>query len=763
MIAALDCDGEMVRRYLCQLDPGATMFTYQTFDDNKRRKSRAHARIYHRAGIPNELAELQKQGAGVFVTVNETDGKGRKTANIVRIRAVWQEDDEGFEGQFPIEPSLVVLTSEGKFHRYWLVSDVWPADRAGQTDFAGVMRRMVRDYGHDKSACDLARVLRLPGFWHLKGAPQLVQIVGGNGRRYTRIEILTAFPPLPAEPRAAKLNGQAGPLPRGEEIERVRDALKSIPNDDRADWVKVGMALKAHLGDPGFAFWCEWSISSAKFDEANARKTWRSFRREGVTIATVFSMARDYGWGEAKPATDWPRTLQSTGSKVNTKGMTSDGKETDLPPCSDEAIALTFAERHKNRLRYTSAWGQWLHFSEGQWQEDATLLAFDLARDACREAAAAARTPAERKDTLSAKKRAAVVSLAREDRRLAATVDQWDRDEWLLATPRETIDLRTMQARAHRAGDYITRSTVVAPGGSCPRWQEFIKEVTDGDDGLAGFLQRVAGYALTGDTSEHALFFGHGGGGNGKSVLINTLARILGSYHCVAPIETFTASIGERHPTDLAMLRGARLVTSIETEEGRGWAEGRIKALTGGDPIRARFMRQDFFEYTPQFKLLIVGNHRPSLRNVDEAIRRRLHLIPFTVTIPPEKRDPSLPAGLQDEWPGILQWMLDGCAEWQEHGLAPPDAVTAATAAYLEAEDDVSTWIVECCDRRGETPLAVLNTSWRTWTENSGLPPRTNKWLSQALETRGFEARRTRRGLQILGLSIRNSGLPLDG
>src|SRR5262249_4902153 len=150
---------------------------------------------------------------------------------------------------------------------------------------------------------------------------------------------------------------------------------------------------------------------------------------------------------------------------------------------------------------------------------------------------------------------------------------------------------------------------------------------------------RLLGYALTGLTIEHALFFLYGTGANGKSVLMSTVAGILGSYHRTAPIETFTASTSERHPTDLAGLRGARLVTAVETEEGRRWAESKIKALTGGDRIAARFMRQDFFEFTPQFKLVIAGNHKPGLRSVDEAIRRRFNLVPFTVTIPKAERD----------------------------------------------------------------------------------------------------------------------------
>lgn len=229
---------------------------------------------------------------------------------------------------------------------------------------------------------------------------------------------------------------------------------------------------------------------------------------------------------------------------------------------------------------------------------------------------------------------------------------------------------------------------------------------------------------------------------------------MLGDYHRVAPIEAFVASIGERHPTELAMLRGARLVTAIETEEGRRWAETRIKTLTGGDKIAARFMRQDFFEYVPEFTLLIAGNHKPSLRTVDEAIRRRFHLIPLTVAIDPSRRDPALAEKLRLEWPGILQWALDGCAAWQKIGLASPESVTNATAAYLEAEDAVGAWMQERCEAGGKDSLANLYASWRQYAAANGEEARTNKWLADALETRGLEAGKSNKGKIIMGLRI---------
>ena len=305
---------------------------------------------------------------------------------------------------------------------------------------------------------------------------------------------------------------------------------------------------------------------------------------------------------------------------------------------------------------------------------DDTKLAFDLSRKVCREAAAECNKDKIAPNLASAKTVAAVERLALADRRIAATVDQWDADPWLLNTPDGVVDLRTGQRRPHRAEDYQTKITAVGPGGDCPRFLAFLDRITGGDGELVAYLQRVLGYALTGLTREHALFFGYGTGANGKSVLLSTVSGLLGDYHKSAPIETFTASNADRHPTDLASLRGARLVTATETEEGRRWAESGIKQLTGGDTVAARFMRQDFFEYRPAFKLIIAGNHKPSLRSVDEAIRRQFHLIPFAVTIPPEERDADLAEKLKAEWPGILAWLVEGCLEWQTEGLRPPTA-----------------------------------------------------------------------------------------
>lgn len=426
------------------------------------------------------------------------------------------------------------------------------------------------------------------------------------------------------------------------------------------------------------------------------------------------------------------------------------------PEGSDDQIALAFADLHRDHLRHVAAWRKWLRWQGTHWAFDETLHAFDLSRKLCRTYAAQANKGG--KKIAASKTISAVVSLARSDRKLAAEVDQWDRNPWLLNTPIGVIDLKTGNTREPRPEDHLTRLTGTAmdPDQHTPIWASFLATVTAGDDALARFLQRIVGYSLTGETREHALFFCYGTGANGKSVFLNTIGHILGDYQRSAPIETFTASNSERHPTELAMLRGARLVTAVETEEGRRWAESRIKALTGGDKIAARFMRQDYFEFTPQFKLIIAGNHKPGLRSVDEAIRRRFNLIPFTVTIPQDQRDDTLTERLRTEQAGILAWAVEGCMDWQARGLCPPKAVLEATSAYLEAEDATAAWIEAACTRdvNGWETTTALFQSWKEWADKSGEFVGALKRFVQAMETRGFHPERRKYGRGFIGLQI---------
>ncbi len=327
----------------------------------------------------------------------------------------------------------------------------------------------------------------------------------------------------------------------------------------------------------------------------------------------------------------------------------------------------------------------------------------------------------------------------------------------LLGTAEGTVDLRTGNLRAANPADRITNVAGVAPApvAKYPLWLAFLDQTTGSDTQLIRFLQQWCGYCLTGDTREHSLTFLYGPGGNGKSVCINTLVAILGDYAVTSSMETFTASRFDRHSTDLAMLRGARLVTASETEEGRAWAESRIKQLTGGDPITARFMRQDNFTFRPEFKLMIAGNHAPSLRNVDDAMKRRLIIVPFTAK--PRTTDPLLEAKLRAEHGRILRWAIEGCLNWHILGLVRPSAVTNATDDYFNDQDLFGQWLDERCDvgERCTAPPTKLYKSWSEYARAAGDEAGTMKSFVSELQRRGFTSGKSNGARIYRGLRLR--------
>ena len=419
---------------------------------------------------------------------------------------------------------------------------------------------------------------------------------------------------------------------------------------------------------------------------------------------------------------------------------------------TEDALALTFTRRYKNDWRYVAAWGKWQMWDRLRWRSEDTLAASDLVRHVCRHASLKAASPKTAAKLAGASTIGGVERLARADRRHAGTTDEWDADLWLINTPGGVIDLRTGRMREHQRSDRMTKicTATLQPGSSCPTWLAFLSDVTAGDATQIAYLQKVFGYCLTGSTQEHALFFLYGTGANGKSVFVNTLFTILGDYAANAPMDTFMESRGDRHPTDLAGLRGARFVGATETEQGRRWNESKIKEITGGDRVSARFMRQDFFTYLPQFKLLIAGNHKPAIRNIDEAMRRRLHLVPFTITVPPEKRDKDLQNKLLAERNAIFEWGVQGCLAWQREGLALPESVVSATKEYFEAEDALGRWLDERCVRvpNAKSLTTELFTDWKQWAEAAGEFVGPQRRFSDLLLTRGLEKWRNSVGLR---------------
>lgn len=569
------------------------------------------------------------------------------------------------------------------------------------------------------------------------------------------VEAVLARVPAPA-PRATTTTTATGMPLTGEEFDELHEALGFVSHDDHAGedsrqrWLAVGMCLHGTGAPEGRELWDEWSAASTKYDEAGQDRAWQSFseRRGGLTKASIFRWAKEGGW---VPAHD-----------------------EDL---SHGGLALRMGEDFdvwNDHARYVHVWRSWLFWSGSRWQMDDKLyhltrcrkfldhVALEVERDAKahaqREPKNAGRAIMQGKQKTewlrSSATVAAVESMARSNEELVASADQFDANLDVIGTPGGTVDLRTGKLRPAMRADYLTKLAAVTPAATTPtRWLQFLNEAMEGDVAMVAFLQRLCGYALTGHTREHKLPFVFGPGGNGKSVFANTLHGLFGDYAQRAPAEAFLETRNERHPADIASLAGARLVVTSELPARRAWNEGAIKNLTGGDPITARFMRQDPFTFTPQFTLLIVGNHMPSLASVDDAMRRRIALVPFTHEIPEGKRDHELEAKLKAEWPGILQWMVEGAVAWYRDGLQVPGKVETASGDYLDAEDELGQFIAErltkvcppsCPASHAKgTPSSEVYAEYAKWNEPRGKGAMTQRAFSQAMRERGNHIKKT--------------------
>ena len=400
-------------------------------------------------------------------------------------------------------------------------------------------------------------------------------------------------------------------------------------------------------------------------------------------------------------------------------------------------------------LRHVPQLGHWYAWDGRRWQED---LTGEISRRAKQVAEAildeAHTTQNDRLFTwgIRAQSNAGInnmINLASTEPGIPALIDTLDANPWHLCCANGTVDLRTGHLHPHDRSDLITKITPVAyrPDAQAPTWERFLTEIFAGDRDLIGFVQRMAGYSLTGDVTEQVMVFAHGSGRNGKTTLLNTIRHIAGDYGIQLDPTVLVADTHDQHPTGLTDLRGARFVATVETEQGKRLNESLVKQLTGGDPVRARRMRQDFFEFKPTHKLWFAGNHLPRISGTDIGIWRRLALVPFHVEFGPHKADKHLPEKLEEEAEGILAWAVTGCQQWQTDGLGIPASVTDATSAYRQSQDHLGRFITECCVT-ADTAYCVaseLRTVYEKWCGEQGERPWTAQAIGRELTSRGYD------------------------
>ncbi len=438
---------------------------------------------------------------------------------------------------------------------------------------------------------------------------------------------------------------------------------------------------------------------------------------------------------------------------------------------TDTGNAGFFADLYGKDIRYCHTSHKWFIWDGKRWSEDKTAEIYRKAKDATRillNKALKLQDDEKRKALIRHALKSqyesrlrAMINLAQSEQGIAVTEVELDSDPWLLNVENGTLNLRTGKLRAHQRKDLITKLIPVPyyPEPSCPKWDAFLNRIMGGDQELIKFLQKAVGYALTGDTREQVFFIFYGTGANGKTTFLVTIQSLLGDYARQTPTDTLLTKRGNTIPNDVARLKGARFVNAAEAESGKQLAEGLVKQLTGGDKMSARFLYAEYFDFDPTFKIFLAVNHKPTIRGSDHAIWRRIRLVPFNVTIPPEEQDKTLVEKLKSELPGILRWAVEGCRRWKKEGLGIPDSVKAATGEYRKEMDIIGDFIAECCEEAPDAKTPFKDLYERYWSRCLQIQeePIDTKEFARCLTERDFTTGRNR-ALGRFRVGIRLSG-----
>ena len=577
--------------------------------------------------------------------------------------------------EFPFPPTGIVRTGGG-LHVYWLLKEAMDLPVEHEQARA-LLRRLARLLGGDPQSAEPARCLRLPGTknWKYDPPPQVRTEECHSERRYLSSDFDDVLPAETAEP----VNGT------------VFHAPETIPDGERnVTLYKVARSLKAK----GLSRAAIGAALRAENQEKCASPL------DAVELEQIFESA----WKQPDRPDFVGRNCRHA---IGTPPGESDVKTQSNFALTDLGNAEYFAHRYGSHVRFDHRRRRWLHWNAHRWIPDADARIVRLAKAAIRrrltDAAHCVDQEARNrlaKWALTSESRArldALVGLAQAERPIADPGDRWDNNPWLLGVPNGVIDLQTGTLGEGHPDDRITMNTAVPfePEAACPRWEQFVLEITAGNTELAAYLQHSLGYSLTGRTTEQCLWLFYGMGANGKGTLLNTFMWILGDYAYNMPFSTIELHQRPSIPNDVAALVGRRFVVASETNDGTRLNESRIKALTGCDPLTARFLHGEFFTFEPIAKYWLAVNHKPVVRDDSHGFWRRIRLIPLTQQF---ALNPSLADELRAEGPGILAWAVRGCLAWQEQGLNPPSSVFSATAEYEQESDPLSAFLDEACD-----------------------------------------------------------------
>ncbi len=626
------------------------------------------------AELSNELAEENGAGRNIYFGANPRQHKGGRAEDVALARCLFADfdgvdlDEVRRRIDEAILPAPTVLVRSGHgVHAYWRLDEP-------MTDLAvwtTRQRALIENAGSDPAIHDPPRIMRLPGLMNLKRDPHVpCELVEADPQRVYAID---EFPePEPVQVRSADpISGNGRLIPEG----RRNSELTSIAG---------------------------------------------SLRRRGLLEAEIRGALLEVNRGRCRPSLD-VREVETIARSV---ARYPAGNDLHL---TEQGNAERLVQRHGDIIRYCDAWGCWLVWDGRRWAVDEVRRVEALATDTVRSiyADAAAESDKKKRERIAAWAKTsesrhhamAMIDLAKH--RLPVKPGQLDADPWLMNCANGVLDLPTGGLGPHDPKQFHTKIAPVHvdPEAQCPTFDRFLKETTCDNEHLAAYIQQMLGMCLTGDVSEQILSVWWGTGSNGKNTLYELILYIVGDYAGLAAPELLVARQWTQHPTEIADLRGRRLVVASETEKNQRLRVQFVKQVTGDGRLKGRFMRQDFFEFDRQFKLILVTNNRPIVDEQTHAIWRRLKLVPFLNTVPDECQDKTLPAKLKAEAPGVLAWMVRGCLSWQQQGLQTPAEVVEATDEYRGASDALGRFVGEC--------LTFLP---EAWTRSSELAGELDRW-----------------------------------
>lgn len=702
---------------------------------------------------------------------------------------------------FPLPPSAIVHTGGG-LHVYWFL-----AEPVGPSDFAlvkSIIKALAFTFRADTNACDIPRILRIPGSANFKpeyDPPRPVTLSREDWHPEREFALSDFVALLPVEgnvqtPPAEKMTEEAGgklPLEllgpvyeKCAELEGMRrnaiEAGRLLPEDQSGEHLaRIRMANLYRAFDGGQERCVRDVLSHLEdYDPKETEKQLASLRGAPPPCAELCPAGQCDAIKTLGKQSPIAFAYEARREARKAEAPAIEAPSEDRPPftekfrATDLWAARLFAFLHGQQAKHCGRRGGWFVYDGRRWAESECGEIERLAKELPKAILelALAEPEAEQRAKMfkfaaameSASRIAAVLTLAATEEGIALPPDAFDADPWAFNVQNGTIDLRSGEIRPHRPEDLITN---VSPAGwrgidaKAPLFERFISEAMDGEEEKIGFLRRRAGYTVTGDMREQVFFFDHGPEAAGKGTENRAEFDVMGSYARATDIATFLTARRDGVRNDIASLVGSRMVLAGEPEDGQVFDEGLIKILTGQDRTRVRFLFREAFETEATFKIRFQGNHRPHIRSTGGAMWRRLFIVPFTRTVPEEKRDKLLGEKLKspDERAGILAWMVRGALEWQRDGLRPPASVRAAVADYRNAEDRLAPFLEDRCEV-GEflqVTAGGLYGSYKAWCESAGERPMSQRSLGLRLEEKGFEKIRTYstgrgwRGLALLG------------